>query len=126
MKILLPIGCYPKSCILIGIEVTMNNVISLHFSINLIQVLIRFHQYQYAVSADIEGIFLQLGFLVLFHKAKRHFVFFCGETTQLKKSLCTSTCVTFLEPKFRQHAPIMRSNGTQLTTKPRLPKPLLA
>ena len=90
---------------------------------NLIRVLIRFRQYQYAVFADIQGMFLQVG---VPPRDQPSFHFFCGGRTQLKISLCTNTCVTFLEPKIRQHAPVLSSNGTQPTTKPRFAKPLLA
>ena len=41
--------------------------------------------------------------LALFHKTNHQFVF-CGRRIQLKKPLCTKTCITCLEPKIRQHA----------------------
>ena len=85
---------------------------------NLIHVLIGFHQYQSAIFARIESIFLQVSDITQDQPAL-HFLW-------LKKLLCTNTCVTFLEPKIRLHALFMRSNGTKPTKYSRFTKALVA
>ena len=67
----------------------------------LIHVLMRFRQHPYAVSTDIEGMFLQVGVIP---KTDRLFVF-CGGRTQQQTSLCTSTCATFSVQRIHPRCP---------------------
>ena len=90
---------------------------------NVIHILIRFRHYQYGVSVDFEGMFLQVA--SSFHKTNLRFVF-RGWRTQLTKSLCTSRCVLFLDPRIRQQVPTMLYNVKHETTKSRFSKLLLS
>ena len=63
---------------------------------NLMRVFNRFRQYEYAVSVDIERMYLQVNWIFL---QKTVSSFFCGGGTQLTNILCTSRCVPFSKQK---------------------------
>ena len=63
---------------------------------SLIHVLLRFRQYQHAVSADIEGMFLQVGVIPADQPS---LCFFCGGRILQPKSQCISTLDIFLAQK---------------------------
>ena len=67
---------------------------------SLIHILFRFRQYSFAVSADIEGMFLQVGVI----PRDRPSLQFCGGSTQQLKLLFSSMFGILSAPKIRQLA----------------------
>ena len=76
---------------------------------NLVFVLLRFRQHRFAGSADIEGMFLQVGVL----PEDNHLFVFCGGRTPQPMWLYTSTPYIYLEQEIRQRVQIMHYNGLQ-------------
>ena len=93
-----------NSCLLTGPDVLQD----------LLNVLLRFRQYQYAVSADIEGMFLQVGV----PPPDQTSLHFCGGRTPHRMWRHTSTRDTFLERETRRRALTLRFNKQLETMKP--------
>ena len=84
----------------------------------LIHVLMRFRQHPYAVSADIEGMFLQVGVI----PEDRTSIRFCCWRTYQQTSRSTKTKVTFLIRKIHQRVPTLLCNRLLVTTESNSPK----
>ena len=81
---------------------------------DLLNVLLRFRQYQYAVPADIEGMFLQVGVPPPDQTCLR----FCGGRTLHRMWRDSSTRDTFLWRETRRRALTLRFNKQLETKKP--------
>ena len=101
--------------------VSMNNALLTGFDLlqTLIHVLMRFRQHPYAVSADIEGMFLQVGVIPQDRPSLR----FLGGRTQQQTSLCTSTYATFSVQRTHRLVPTMRFNEMHVITAKSFQKP---
>ena len=79
---------------------------------NLIYVLLRFRQHPFAVSADIEGMYLQVGVLPCDQPSLR----FCGGRTPHQMLWYTSIHATALGQKIRPAVPTTHFNARQVIT----------
>ena len=87
---------------------------------NLIFVLLRFPQHKYAVSADLEGMFLQVGVLARDQISLR---FFCGGRIPLPMWQFISTLAIYSAHGIRLRAPVSRCEKQQLIICPHTLRP---
>ena len=76
---------------------------------NLLYIILKFRQHRYTVSADIEGMFLQVGV----PDKDQTSLPFCGGRTPLKKWLCTNIPVIYSVPKTPRPEQTMRYKEPQ-------------
>ena len=89
---------------------------------DLIHVLLRFREHQFAVSTDIEGMFLQVGVPECDQPSLR----FCGGRTPQQMLYCINTRAIYLGLKTRPHALTMHCNArheTMSVSTRKQPKP---